>query len=128
MLLMQGLQSRTQDLHVAVSNYEVRCQQNALRHNLWISFGQRLSSAGRLQNDRDSRSAASAFTQLAPRCPGQQAGQLTVWCGGVQIYNESVFDLLRAEPAPLGGRPALRLKEDAQGRVFVDGAQEASLT
>ena len=49
-----------------------------------------------------------------------------MWCGGVQIYNEAVFDLLRAEPAPLGGRPALRLKEDAQGRVFVDGAQEAS--
>jgi hypothetical protein len=51
---------------------------------------------------------------------------LTVWSADTQIYNESVFDLLRAEPAPLGGRPALRLKEDAQGRVFVDGAQEAS--
>ena len=49
-----------------------------------------------------------------------------MWRGDPQIYNESVFDLLRAEPAPLGGRPALRLKEDAQGRVFVDGAQEAS--
>jgi hypothetical protein len=43
----------------------------------------------------------------------------------MQVYNEAVFDLLRGEPAPLGGRPALRLREDAQGRVFVDGAQEA---
>lgn len=51
---------------------------------------------------------------------------LTVLHCDAQIYNEAVFDLLRAEPAPLGGRPALRLKEDAQGRVFVDGAQEAS--
>lgn len=42
-----------------------------------------------------------------------------------QVYNENIFDLLD-EPAPgaLGPRPALKLKEDSKGRVFVAGLSE----
>ena len=46
----------------------------------------------------------------------------------MQVYNEQIFDLL--EDAPLGPgqhRPALRLKEDNQGRVLVGGLTEVSM-
>lgn len=45
----------------------------------------------------------------------------------VQLYNELFYDLLAPEN-PIGGRPALRLKEDLQGRVFVDGLSQVIFT
>lgn len=46
------------------------------------------------------------------------------WVWGIeQLYNEVFFDLL-APDNPVGGRPALRLKEDSHGRVFVDGLSQ----
>lgn len=42
-----------------------------------------------------------------------------------QVYNEQIYDLLdEAGVGPLGQRTALRLKEDALGRVFVAGLSE----
>lgn len=46
---------------------------------------------------------------------------------GVQVYNEGIYDLLRAETAPRGVRALLRIKEDAAGRVLVDGLQEVHI-
>lgn len=41
-----------------------------------------------------------------------------------EVYNDSIFDLLdEGGPGP-GGRPSLKLKEDATGRVFVAGLSE----
>lgn len=48
-------------------------------------------------------------------------------CSGVQVYNEGIYDLLRAETAPRGVRALLRIKEDAAGRVLVDGLQEVHI-
>lgn len=46
-----------------------------------------------------------------------------------QVYNESIFDLLdEPPPGAVGPRPALKLKEDAQGRVFVAGLSEVHLS
>ena len=45
---------------------------------------------------------------------------LSVHVSQFEVYNEQIFDLLREETgAVLGQRPALRLKEDSQGRIFV---------
>lgn len=42
-----------------------------------------------------------------------------------QVYNEQIYDLLDEQGVgPLGHRAALRLKEDALGRVFVAGLSE----
>ena len=51
-LLMQGLQGCTQDLHIAVSNYEVDCQQTFHEPHAWISSGRRLSLTAGLQRKR----------------------------------------------------------------------------
>jgi hypothetical protein len=63
-------------------------------------------------------------------CPDQPdfAWQHLTFVGfwpAAQVYNENIFDLLD-EPAPgaVGPRPALKLKEDAQGRIFVAGLSE----
>lgn len=63
------------------------------------------------------------FAELKDR-----GSDLAISISNYEIYNESIFDLLRQDPAPIGGRPALRLKEDGQGRMFVDGAQEVPVT
>ena len=43
----------------------------------------------------------------------------------VQVYNEQIYDLLDEQGVgPLGQRGALKLKEDALGRVFVAGLSE----
>ncbi len=43
------------------------------------------------------------------------------------MYNESIFDLLdEPPPGALGPRPALKLKEDSKGRVFVAGLSEVN--
>lgn len=44
-----------------------------------------------------------------------------------QVYNDSVHDLLDESAHGAGGRPALRLKEDASGRVLVAGLSEVLL-
>ena len=44
----------------------------------------------------------------------------------VQVYNERIFDLLNEGLPPLEGWRHLELKEDAHGRVFVDGLKEVS--
>ncbi len=42
-----------------------------------------------------------------------------------EVYNEQIYDLLAEDTgAVLGQRPALRLKEDSQGRIFVRGLTE----
>ncbi|KAK9917104.1 hypothetical protein WJX75_000928 [Coccomyxa subellipsoidea] len=53
---------------------------------------------------------------------------LTVRVSHYEVYNENIFDLLD-EPAPgaLGPRPALKLKEDSMGRVFVAGLSEVAV-
>ncbi|GAB4824165.1 hypothetical protein N2152v2_011211 [Parachlorella kessleri] len=54
---------------------------------------------------------------------------LSVRVSYYEVYNEQIFDLL--EDAPLGPgqhRPALRLKEDNQGRVLVGGLTEVEVT
>lgn len=46
---------------------------------------------------------------------------------GLQVYNEQIYDLLDEQGVgPLAQRAALRLKEDAMGRVFVAGLSEVS--
>lgn len=51
--------------------------------------------------------------------------QLTVHVSQFEVYNEQIYDLLAEEAgAVLGQRPALRLKEDSQGRIFVRGLSE----
>lgn len=53
--------------------------------------------------------------------------QLTVHVSQFEVYNEQIYDLLAEEAgAILGQRPALRLKEDTQGRIFVRGLSEVS--
>eukprot|EP00884_Botryococcus_braunii_P003070 jgi/Botrbrau1/12764/Bobra.0238s0003.1 len=52
---------------------------------------------------------------------------LSVRISHCELYNEVFFDLLAPEN-PVGGRPALRLKEDCQGRVFVDGLSQVEVT
>ncbi len=53
--------------------------------------------------------------------------QLTVHVSQFEVYNEQIYDLLAEEAgAVLGQRPALRLKEDSQGRIFVRGLSEVS--
>ena len=42
----------------------------------------------------------------------------------MQIYNDTIFDLLDENAFGLGGRASLRLKEDVDGRVFVAGLCE----
>eukprot|EP00887_Chlorella_sp_A99_P004608 scaffold4.g4608.t1 len=45
-----------------------------------------------------------------------------------EVYNEQIYDLLDdAGGGPLGARVPLRLKEDAEGRVFVAGLSEAEV-
>ena len=52
---------------------------------------------------------------------------LTVHVSQFEVYNEQIYDLLAEEAgAVLGQRPALRLKEDSQGRIFVRGLSEVS--
>ena len=46
----------------------------------------------------------------------------------MQVYNEGIYDLLRTEAPLRGGRALLRIKEDAAGRVLVDGLQEVAPT
>lgn len=54
------------------------------------------------------------------------------WCSPLQIYREKVHDLLaNAAPAgvgpapkPLGPQPALNVRDDAKGRVIVEGLTE----
>ena len=44
-----------------------------------------------------------------------------------EVYNEQIYDLLAEEVgAVLGHRPALRLKEDSQGRIFVRDLSEVT--
>jgi hypothetical protein len=53
----------------------------------------------------------------------------------VQIYREKVHDLLAnaasagvgPAPKPLGPQPALNVRDDAKGRVIVDGLTEVSI-
>ena len=45
----------------------------------------------------------------------------------MQVYNERIFDLLNEGLPPLEGWRHLEVKEDAQGRVFVDGLKEVLL-
>ena len=45
-----------------------------------------------------------------------------------EVYNEQIYDLLIEETgAVLGPRPALRLKEDSQARIFVKDLSEVNL-
>ena len=39
--------------------------------------------------------------------------------GSLQVYNDTIYDLLDENAFGLAGRASLRLKEDASGRVFV---------
>lgn len=51
--------------------------------------------------------------------------ELTVHVSQFEVYNEQIYDLLAEDTgAVLGQRPALRLKEDSQGRIFVRGLSE----
>lgn len=51
--------------------------------------------------------------------------ELSVKVSQFEVYNEQIFDLLAEEAgAVLGHRPALRLKEDSQGRIFVRDLSE----
>lgn len=53
---------------------------------------------------------------------------LRVHVSQYEVYNEQIYDLLAEDPgAILGSRPTLRLKEDSQGRIFVQGLAEVSL-
>lgn len=50
---------------------------------------------------------------------------LSVKVSQYEVYNEQIYDLLAEEAgAVLGHRPALRLKEDSQGRIFVRDLSE----
>ena len=44
----------------------------------------------------------------------------------MQVYNDTIYDLLDENAFGLGGRASLRLKEDAAGRVIVAGLREVS--
>ncbi len=103
------MQEQGLDLQVSVCNYEV-CSGFRIKHSFASC----------------SQEPAWYYRRLPASHTGQTAVSLIsvcVSCFISQIYNESLYDLLRPEPAPIAGRPALRLKEDAQGRVFVDGVQ-----
>lgn len=53
---------------------------------------------------------------------------LSVNVSQFEVYNEQIYDLLAEETgAILGHRPALRLKEDTQGRIFVRDLSEVCL-
>ena len=53
---------------------------------------------------------------------------LSVKVSQFEVYNEQIYDLLAEEAgAVLGHRPALRLKEDSQGRIFVRDLSEVCL-
>ena len=50
------------------------------------------------------------------------------WSPCPQVYNEQIYDLLdETGVGSLGQRPALRLKEDSHGRVFVAGLLEVEV-
>ena len=52
---------------------------------------------------------------------------LSVKVSQFEVYNEQIYDLLAEEAGSvLGHRPALRLKEDSQGRIFVRDLSEVS--
>ena len=57
----------------------------------------------------------------------EDAHVLSIGCGSkdhvLQVYHENIFDLLEQsrKPQPIGPRPALPIKEDARGHVFVAG-------
>ena len=61
--------------------------------------------------------------------PGQsRQSVLSVKVSQFEVYNEQIYDLLAEETgAILGHRPALRLKEDTQGRIFVRDLSEVCL-
>ena len=54
--------------------------------------------------------------------------ELSVQVSQYEVYNDQIYDLLAEETgAVLGHRPALRLKEDSQGRIFVKDLCEVQL-
>ncbi|KAK9807963.1 hypothetical protein WJX73_008263 [Symbiochloris irregularis] len=65
----------------------------------------------------------------------QELGKLTaekarVMVSHYEVYHESIFDLLEQarKPQAVGPRPALYLKEDANGRVFVAGLAQVEVS
>eukprot|EP00742_Colponemidia_sp_Colp-10_P006070 GILJ01006495.1.p1 GENE.GILJ01006495.1~~GILJ01006495.1.p1 ORF type:complete len:1156 (-),score=289.92 GILJ01006495.1:2484-5783(-) len=55
------------------------------------------------------------------------AGEPEIWVSNYEIYNEHVYDLLEEIPAKPLPRPLLKLKEDAQGRVYVYNLKEVRI-
>lgn len=67
-------------------------------------------------------SSSSALQEVS-----QSMLALTVCVSQYEVYNEQIYDLLAEDSgAVLGPRPALRLKEDSQGRIFVQGLAEVT--
>jgi kinesin family protein 15 len=52
----------------------------------------------------------------------------TARCSYLELYNESVFDLLSDSAGAGGEAPALTVREDAKRGVFAEGATEAAVT
>lgn len=99
------------------------CLADPEHNSVTMAYG--ITAAGKTFTLEGSRAAPG----LVPRAlqelfAGRDArgAALAVLVSYFEIYNETVYDLLdeHAGAGP-GPRPALRLKEDAEGRVFVAG-------
>ena len=106
LLLFEGLASHAEPIVARASYYEVKaggrrqCEQNL---------------PAVLERRACHLSAGPHSTDMLP----------PVTCTCVQVYNEQIYDLLDEQGVgPLGQRGALKLKEDALGRVFVAGLAE----
>lgn len=65
-----------------------------------------------------SAQAAELMKQVVKKSISDQPGVCSVWVSFIEIYNETVFDLLQ----PISNhRPKLNLGEDKAGNVFVKG-------
>lgn len=116
------------DYYAATTDALVRdCLSDPAHSSLIMAYG--ITAAGKTFTLEGSRRAPG----LVPRAlealfAGRDArgAALRVVLSYFEIYNETIHDLLdEAGAAAPGARPSLRLKEDAEGRVFVAGLSQA---
>lgn len=62
--------------------------------------------------------AAALMKNISKQSGGKQSGYCSVWVSFIEIYNESVYDLLQSD---VNQRTKLNLGEDKNGDVYVKG-------
>lgn len=65
-----------------------------------------------------SAQAVAAMQETIQKCADSQLGVCNVWVSFIEIYNESIFDLLQSVKS---NRTRLSLGEDKNGKVYIKG-------